>query len=296
MTISGPRLRALIRQAERAKEAGKLAAAEQSYREILEEAPESPEAWLGLADLLTDSQEKEKAYEKVLALDADNMEAQIGLAKLRGEPIPEVVVEPEPPQAVEVVAKPVEIVETAVSTPVMPTPKETEEEYELHCYRHPDRTTALRCYSCNRPICSSCTNKTPVGYICPECKHEAEDKFFNASVVDYLIAGFISFFLSLIAGAIVVRLGSGFFMILIVFFVGGAAGGFIGKLTHRVIGGRRGRYLPHLVASMVILGVVIPAMPYLLAVLLGGFGALFGLLVPGIYAFVASSAAFYWMR
>jgi len=44
MTISGPRLRTLIRQAERAKGAGKLAAAEQSYREILEEAPESQEA------------------------------------------------------------------------------------------------------------------------------------------------------------------------------------------------------------------------------------------------------------
>jgi hypothetical protein len=110
------------------------------------------------------------------------------------------------------------------------------------------------------------------------------------------LAGIVSFVLSLIAGAIVVRLGSGFFMILIIFFVGGAVGGFIGKLTHRVIGGRRGRYIPPLVAAMVILGVVIPAMPYLLFVLTGGIGALFSLLVPGIYAFIASSSAFYWMR
>jgi hypothetical protein len=114
--------------------------------------------------------------------------------------------------------------------------------------------------------------------------------------LDYVIAGVVSFILSLIAGAIVVRLGSGFFMILIIFFVGGAVGGFIGKLTQRVIGGRRGRYIPHVVASMVILGVVIPAMPYILVVLMGGLGSLFGLLVPGIYAFIASSSAFYWMR
>ncbi|NHZ72386.1 MAG: hypothetical protein GWP17_04805, partial [Aquificales bacterium] len=255
MTISGPRLRTLLRQAERAQNAGKLAAAEQSYREILEEAPESPEAWLGLAGLLKDSQEKEQAYEKVLSLDAENKGAQIGLAKLRGEPIPEFEEEPEPEP--KIIAEPE--VETAVSansvqsvstTTLEPTTTEEEEEFDLYCYRHPDTSTALRCYSCNRPICSACTNKTPVGYICPECKYDAEEKFFTASKLDYVIAGIVSFILSLIAGAIVVRLGSGFFMILIIFFVGGAVGGFIGKMTQRVIGGRRGRYMPHLVATM----------------------------------------------
>lgn len=318
MTISGPRLRSLLRQAERAKDAGKLAAAEQSYREILEEAPDSPEAWLGLADLLTDPQEKEQAYEKVLALDAENQDGKIGLAKLRGEPIPEFEEEPEPePDDVyeqskewltaattpQTFVEPKEDVEEAASAQAVPTPLSSpkpitteDEDFELYCYRHPERSTALRCYSCNRPICSSCTNKTPVGYICPECKYQAEEKFFSASKVDYVLAGIVSFILSLIAGAIVVRLGSGFFMILIIFFVGGAVGGFIGKLTQRVIGGRRGRYIPHLVATMVIVGVVIPALPYMLAVVFGGFGALFGLLVPGIYAFIASSSAFYWMR
>ena len=316
MTINGPRLRTLLRQAERAKDAGKLAAAEQSYREILAEAPDSPEAWLGLADILTEPQEKEEAYDKVLALDPENQSAIIGLAKLRGEPVPELIEAPKPEPEPDVIlpesqvplavatatqnlAKPETRAKTAVSTPTTNTPEPTkteDEEFELFCYRHPDRSTALRCYSCNRPICSSCTNKTPVGYICGECKHAAEEKFFSASKLDYVIAGIVSFILSLIAGAIVVRLGSGFFMILIIFFVGGAVGGFIGKLTQRVIGGRRGRYIPHVVATMVILGVVIPALPYLLVALVGGFGALFGLLVPGIYAFIASSSAFYWMR
>ena len=259
---------------------------------------------------MKDPQEKEQAYEKVLSLDAENKDAQVGLAKLRGEPIPEfeeeIEIEPESEPAIvpQNVVEPAEEMETAVPTDLAqsistPTPDSTtseEEEFELYCYRHPKKSTALRCYSCNRPICSSCTNKTPVGYICPECKHEAEEKFFSASKLDYVVAGIVSFILSLIAGAIVVRLGSGIFLILIIFFAAGAVGGFIGKMTQRVVGGRRGRYMPHLVATMVILGVVIPAFPYLVAVIFGGFGALIGLLIPGIYAFIASSSAFYWMR
>ena len=37
------------------------------------------------------------------------------------------------------------------------------------CYRHPDRSTYLRCSNCDRPICIECTNEAPVGQKCPEC-------------------------------------------------------------------------------------------------------------------------------
>ncbi len=37
------------------------------------------------------------------------------------------------------------------------------------CYRHPDRSTYLRCSNCDRPICIECTNDVPVGQKCPEC-------------------------------------------------------------------------------------------------------------------------------
>ncbi|MFO7681415.1 MAG: hypothetical protein R6X34_15325 [Chloroflexota bacterium] len=314
MTMNGPRLRTMLRQAERARNAGKLAAAEQSYREILVEAPDSTEAWLGLAELLSDPQEKETALEKALALEPDSYAAAVGLAQLRGEPLPEPVAlpeaaspEPEPeedvPPVQAIVSKPAAAQkeaadpkrETAVSRPIS-AEKPVDEDFELHCYRHPDRTTSLRCYNCNKPICSSCTNKTPVGYICPECKYDIEEKFFTASKLDYVIAGVVSFILALIAGAVVVRFGGGFLWVLLVFFFAGAVGSFIAKFTQRMIGRRRGRYLPHVVAGMIVLGVIIPAVPYLLAVMLGGFGALIGLLVPGIYAFIASSSAFYWMR
>jgi membrane associated rhomboid family serine protease len=43
-----------------------------------------------------------------------------------------------------------------------------------HCYRHPDRETALSCSNCGRPICPECMTATPVGQRCPECIGEQQ--------------------------------------------------------------------------------------------------------------------------
>src|SRR5436305_14892804 len=39
----------------------------------------------------------------------------------------------------------------------------------LHCARHPDRETYLRCGKCGDPICPKCTIPTPVGSRCRDC-------------------------------------------------------------------------------------------------------------------------------
>ncbi|MCL4266540.1 MAG: hypothetical protein KJ069_25320 [Anaerolineae bacterium] len=295
MEISQPRIRSLMRQASRVEEAGKRAAAEQLYRQILDEAPETEEAWLGLARMAADPAAQEDAYERALELNPENKEAKVGLADMRGEPVPEAwrkqveaAKAPEPETEAAPVMK--KEVETAV-----PAADGHEEVYEFTCYRHPDRGTSLRCYNCHKPICASCTNKTSVGYICPDCKRELEDKFFNASAADYLIATLVSLPLSLMAGYLVWRLGGGFFFIFIMIFVGGAVGGLIGRLTKKAIGGRRGRYLPHLVVVMMILGVIVPGLPLLLSVAAGGV-PLFAFITPGVYLFVACGSAFYWMK
>lgn len=291
MTMSEVRLRALLRQADRVAEAGKRAAAEQLYQEILAEAPEATAAWLGLAQVVGSEAEKRAAYERVLALEPDNKEASEGLAQLENGQV---------------------AVETAVSAPTIATeeagkttvfspdeaPVITEEIYDLVCYRHPDRETSLRCYNCNRPICIECTHKTPVGYICPICQREAEDIFFNAKPSDYLVAPAVTLPLSLLAGFLVVQIGGlgGFFLFFIIFAVSGAIGSFIGRMAKRAIGGRRGRYLPHTVAAMVILGALPFLLLPLLAALLGGGRGIIGLLMPGIYLFVATGAAFYQMK
>ena len=64
-TTSTPRIRSLLRQAGRAAEVGKRRAAEDLYRQILEEDPDTSEAWLGLAEVVNDPAEQKEAYERV---------------------------------------------------------------------------------------------------------------------------------------------------------------------------------------------------------------------------------------
>ncbi|HOU40846.1 MAG TPA: hypothetical protein PK829_06220 [Promineifilum sp.] len=293
MEIKEPRLRALLAQAGRNAEYGKNAAAESMYRDILSEAPEAEEAWLGLARVLGDEGAKRAALERALLLSPQNPAAVAGLAELDGRPVPpeaaaalaladeEEAEEPRPGPA-------------GVEPPDPPPARDI--DYTLVCYRHPQRMTSLRCYNCNRPICIQCANKTPVGYICPECQRQAEDAFYNAKPSDYLIAAIVSLPISLVVGLLLVSLARGMLFFLLIFFISGAVGSFIGRITKRAIGGRRGRYLPGLVVAMMFIGVLIPVVPLLLAILGGSGGALFALIGPGIYLFVGASAAYWQMR
>jgi hypothetical protein len=295
MMITDPRLRTLLTQAERNASYGKNAAAESMYRQILSDAPDVAEAWAGLAAVVGDPAEKRAAYERALALAPDMPAAVAGLARLDGRPVP-----PE----VEAALAPVEVVKTAAPPEAatslgraLGVPGEAKPEeaaaYELVCYRHSDRPTSLRCYNCNRPICISCANKTPVGYICPECQREAEDAFYNSRPIDYLVAALVSFPISLLAGYLMTRFAGGMFVFfLLIFFISGAVGGFIGRITKRAIGGRRGRYLPALVVAMMVLGVAIPVFLGFVA----GMVDLFSLIGPAIYLFVGASAAYWQMR
>lgn len=289
--LNDPRLRAQLRQADKVAEAGKRAAAAQLYQQILDEAPESDAAWAGLGTVLFEEAEQEAAFEKALALNPANKKARQGLAALRGEPLPEPA--QLVPETTEAASAGVE--ETAVTPPPSPPPP-AEETYELVCYRHPDRSTSLRCYSCGRPICSTCARKTPVGYSCPDCIREKEEVFFNANTSDYIIAPLVSLPLSLGAGFLVTQFGGGFFFIFLMIFIGGLVGGFIGRISKRAIGNRRGRYLPHIVAATVVIGVLVWVIPLLLVILFGNPGAFTLLLTPGIYLFTATGAAFYQMK
>ncbi|MEZ4516773.1 MAG: hypothetical protein R3C44_08020 [Chloroflexota bacterium] len=298
MKISEPRLRALLSQADRNLTNGKLAAAETMYRQILEEAPNAEEAWVGLGNALQDPDKKREAYERALEIAPEMPQAANALAVLDGKPEP-YNLDPEPDEVIE--EKPLPQTAPAAATTLVvesatPAVQDTDQEFDLVCYRHPDRTTSLRCYNCQKPICMDCAKKTPVGYICPDCLREAEDTFYNNKPTDYIIAALVSFPISLLAGYILVNFRLGFFLYIILFLISGAIGGFIGRITKRAIGYRRGRYLPHLVVAMMILGVLIPALPILLAVLSGNLGALTLLIGPGIYLFVASSAAYWQMR
>jgi hypothetical protein len=308
--MTNPRLRSLLRQAQKVASAGKRTAAVQIYRQIVEEAPETAEAWLGLASLLNDESEQRSAYERVLTLDPQNEAAQRGLAHLQSSDtsLPEASDASDPPtdDPFEQSRRWLNDATSSPGTgPPAPVPKvapsQTLEDQEaaeafdgLVCYRHPNRETSLRCYSCDRPICSECAVKTPVGYRCPTCIREAEDAFFNVRPLDYVVAALVSLPLSLVAGYLILRFGGGgFLFIFLMLFIGGAIGGLIGRVTKRAVGNRRGRYLPYVVAVSVVLGV---ALPVLFLLLLGVTISIGALLIPGIYLFVATSAAFYQMK
>ncbi|MEU9110727.1 rhomboid family intramembrane serine protease [Streptomyces sp. NPDC048483] len=49
-------------------------------------------------------------------------------------------------------------------------PKDTHDGDDLPaCYRHPDRTTGIRCTRCDKPICPDCMVSASVGFQCRDC-------------------------------------------------------------------------------------------------------------------------------
>ncbi len=188
----------LLRQAKKVGQQRKRSAAEKLYRDLLEEAPDTVEAWFGLAELTVDDAEREQCYARALELEPGN---ETALAALRGEEIeslfvipPEPEPEPEPEEEdgddseedgdaeedAEKDRKPkkrksalsVHVHKLSSDGRIVVEGMEDEEETAVskesdvdHCYRHHDTPTSLRCYDCDKLICIKCANKTPVGYI-----------------------------------------------------------------------------------------------------------------------------------
>ncbi len=67
---------------------GNLQQARLIFEAILQETPRNEEAWLGLADVLTDTEDKRICYENVLKINKDNREAKEGLRNLEPQADP----------------------------------------------------------------------------------------------------------------------------------------------------------------------------------------------------------------
>ncbi len=130
---------------------------------------------------------------------------------------------------------------------------QSDAEEALYCRVHPTVATNLRCNRCGRPMCTRCAVKTPVGYRCRECVRSQQDKFFDAQMLDYLIAGAVSLTISFFAAGLLARLG----WFLIAFFLSPAVGGLIGRAVWRLTGKRRGRYTAIVVGANVVLGALL---------------------------------------
>ena len=67
---------------------GNLQQARLIFEAILQENPRSEDAWIGLADVLTDTNDKRICYENVLKIDKNNRAAREGLRNLEPEEDP----------------------------------------------------------------------------------------------------------------------------------------------------------------------------------------------------------------
>ena len=316
MEITSPRIRSMLRQADKVADDGKRAAAEKLYRQIIEEAPDTAAAWAGLGNILRSPTEKQASYHHALEIDPENAAAIAGLADLSDEASP--ADQEETVEAVEdlpniggtktdpsnslsetldsVDATDHEEIRVASEVPEVAEEHDhlvvtaAEPDAVLFCANHPNRETHLRCNRCNKPICSSCAKRTPVGYRCPECIREQEDRFYSASALDYIVTLIVALPLSLIAGWIATFLG--FWSI----FLGAAAGTLIGRLAFRAAGRRRGRGMPQLVAGIVIIGAIVPMLPTIFLLFSGDGHFNFRIIFTGIYLVTAAGAAYYQMR
>ena len=123
------------------------------------------------------------------------------------------------------------------------------EDLTLHCTRHPNVETVLRCNRCGTPICPQCAVLTEVGYRCPDCIRSAQSVFFNIRLSDYPVAALVAGMIAGLAALLLVQ--AGFF---IAFLLSPVVGGMIGELVHRAVGRRRGRHMWLAVGSAVVIG------------------------------------------
>lgn len=137
----------------------------------------------------------------------------------------------------------------------------------LYCVNHPTVETYLRCNRCERPICSGCAVRTPVGYRCRQCVDTQQQVFYAGfRPVHYLIAAAVALPLALVAGWLIP--GLGWFAIIL----GPLVGRGIAEVVRRAIRRRRGRYVWLVVCGCLVIGVLPQFLLQSLFLLFGLFG------------------------
>lgn len=147
-------------------------------------------------------------------------------------------------------------------------------EATLTCVNHPDRPTTLRCNRCERPICSSCAVRTPVGYRCKECVRGQQAVFETAGGVSLFVAALVAGIGAGLATAILDSFGFWFWGLILA----PIAGGGIAEIVRWAVRRRRSRRLPLSAAIGASVGVAIytlvQVLPWLFFVLTGEPGFL----------------------
>jgi hypothetical protein len=251
----------LVQQGLTAARVGDLEDARRLLRQATQQQPDNIDAWLGLAGVVESLNEKRHCFAEALKLDPDNDEAKAGLAlveqKLAGQ--------------------------GGSAVEMKPTATDNKTTTGIgYCYRHPETETGLRCNRCNRFICPKCARRTPVGFRCPDCIREQEDRYYTGGNLDYVIAAVIALPLSLIGAWLFTTIlgGFGFFILFIGFIVAPIISGLIAEAVRWGVRKRRSRYLSRVVIGCLILGTA----PFLILALL--VGNVWALIAPSLFLFL----------
>ncbi len=185
--------------------------------------PENAQAWLELAGVVDDLQQKRTYLQRALQLKPFDEEARLGLERVEQK--------------------------LGITSAAQPAAEET-----LHCTWHPDRETLLRCARCGKPMCPECSRRHPVGLRCKECAQAMRSPLYKVSTSDFAIAGLVGLVLATIAAGVMTFIGGLWFIAL---FVGPAIGGFVGETMSRVVRNKRGRGMQLLAGVCIVLGAML---------------------------------------
>ncbi len=260
----------LMARASAAARVGETLQARSLYEEALQNDPQNVTAWLGLAGVVDNPDDKKAVLDQALRVDPENTEAITGLDLLvrrmqmpRKRDDPVVAPDPDLPAFLQRTTQRLDEIEAA-RTGTRATPAAPVDEV-LYCVNHPDTETLLRCNRCGRPVCTRCVQLTDVGYRCKDCINTQQKVYFNAETLDYPIAFGVGFIVCAIAAPIlgILLANFGFFGWIIAIFAGSAAGGFLAEIVRRAVGRRRGRYLWAVAFAGILLGVLIGSLAVL---------------------------------
>jgi tetratricopeptide (TPR) repeat protein len=268
----------LIQRGKVAARVGHTDQARELLRRAVELAPQRVDAWLALAGVEAEPAAKVACFERVLALEPDNVEARLALEMLQPRLERQPAADPDPADDLEaVIAEASRRLEKTVGPP--PAGEVAPDDEVLYCANHPNVETMLRCNRCGKPICPRCAVQTAVGYRCKQCVGHQQAVFFTGGAGDYVIGGIVAVVLGGIASFLMGMLGYWFFALIL----GAPAGIGIAEVVRFFVRRRRSRYLWAVVGG----GVVIGALPALLLSLT----SLWSLLSLGIFLFLAIGAA-----
>ncbi|MGB9751617.1 hypothetical protein [Roseiflexus castenholzii] len=213
----------LITEGRAAALAGDTFTARARFRRATELDSENVDAWIGLSSVAPILAEKREYLRRALAIDPTNAEATASLAYVEKLLADGLQIAPSHRRQ--------ERQASGDASPLLSAPEPLAVEV-AYCYIHPDRETGLRCVQCNRPICGSCAQMTPVGQLCPECRKARRPPHYQADLSHMLIGGVTGFFAALIGSVLVIVLGGVPFLGL---FLAMMAGPLTGALTARIV-------------------------------------------------------------